>query len=70
MLERLILEELEEEPEPEPEDEIDYSEDYEDALTKIEDCEERVEYLTKRLEKSQEKTNTSRGNFSDLWEEK
>ena len=77
ILEDLILEVLEEQPEPEPqdpdpvpepEDEIDYAEDYENALNKIEDCEKRVEYLTKRLKKCQEKTNTSRGNWSDLWE--
>ena len=72
ILEDLILEFLEEQPEPEPgpepEDEIDYAEDYENALNKIEDCEKRVEYLTKRLKKCQEKTTTSTGNWSDLWE--
>jgi len=67
ILERLILEELEEQ-DSEEEPEEDYTEKYEDALSEIHDCEKRVDYLKKRLEKCQEKTNTSSGNWSDLWE--
>jgi len=74
-LERLILEELEEqdsEEEFEEEPEEDYTEKYEDALSEIHDCEKRVEYLKKRLEKCEEEDRNRigkrTGNWSDLWE--
>lgn len=68
---KILEEEFEEETEPgqeEPEDEIDDDEDYERVLSKIGDCEKRVEYLTKRLERCKEKQkDQSSALWSDLW---
>jgi len=70
ILEEFEEEEFEEEFEEEPEE--DYTEKYEDALSKIHDCEKRVEYLKKRLEKCEEadrnRIGKRTGNWSDLWE--
>ena len=69
---KILEEELEEETgqdEEELEDEIDYDEDYERALSKIADCEKRVEYLTKRLKRCKEKQkDQSPALWSDLWQ--
>jgi len=71
-------EEEEEENEEEPEeDEKYYDEDYEEALSKIARSEERIEYLTKRLEHclekekgQQAKKDQSYKGWTSLWEEK
>lgn len=79
------LEEPEEEPEEETEedeeeteeDEEYYDEDYEEALSKIARSEERIEYLTKRLEHCLEKEKVTKAKkdmsykgWTSLWEEK